>query len=56
MSNHETEAYLEKKFEEGLDKGMSDLDAAEYARSSLLQSDIFNKEVMKVYEAKHGDK
>ena len=51
MSNHETEAYLEKKFEEGLDKGMSDLDAAEYARSSPLQSDIFNKEVMKVYEA-----
>jgi len=56
MSNHETEAYLENKFQEGLDKGMNEFEAEKYARNSLLQSDIFTKMVMETYEERFGTK
>ena len=56
MSNHETEAYLEGKFQEGLDKGMNEFEAEKYARNSLLQSDSFTKMVMETYEERFGTK
>jgi|TARA_B100001778_G_C18072489_1_gene399192 hypothetical protein len=37
VSNHETETYLEDKFQEALDKGMSDSEAEKYAREEPMR-------------------
>jgi len=39
MSCKQTEMYLENKYEEGLDKGLSDLEAEQYALNSMEDSE-----------------
>tara|TARA_B100000427_G_C15507368_1_gene594616 strand:+ start:863 stop:1291 length:429 start_codon:yes stop_codon:yes gene_type:complete len=37
MSNHENETYLENKFQEGIDRGMTDTEAEKYAREEPMR-------------------